>query len=337
MPCGRPRIMFHAGERHGKWTVLGPAPTRSGGNHARWLCRCDCGKVADLKGTLLKRGKTTGCRTCVSRVALAKANVTHGMYGTPLYHIWSGIKGRCQNPTNANYDRYGGRGIGLCERWQSFGNFYADIPPRPSNRHSLDRIENDKGYEPGNIRWATPEQQQNNMRSNRLLLHEGRRQSVARWAREIGVNDTTLLARLNKGWTIKEALETPLAKPSMPNPYKGNKRSHLSTHQRAKMFIEHDGICVICKMKIDGTRERWIDEHIYPLGRGGTNEMDNRGPAHERCAIEKTKKDVKDIAKDRRVFAQNIGAKRAKKPMPGSRDSEWKHKMDGTWVRRDQE
>lgn len=121
----------------------------------------------------------------------------------------------------------------------------------------------------------------------------------------------------------------------MDNPFSNIKRRPLTTLQRAKLFAEHDGICVICHHKIDGVRERWIDEHIIPLSRGGTNEWDNRGPAHERCAREKTKSDNSGAAKDKRVFAKHIGARVHKsRPMPGSRASPWKKKMDGTVEKR---
>ena len=121
----------------------------------------------------------------------------------------------------------------------------------------------------------------------------------------------------------------------MTTPFHSTKRKGLSRMKRAKLFALHDGVCVLCKSKIDGVRERWIDEHIIPLSRGGSNEMDNRGPAHEKCAIEKTKFDKAGLAKDRRIYAKNIGAVRSKQPMAGSRASGWKRKMNGTWERRD--
>lgn len=122
----------------------------------------------------------------------------------------------------------------------------------------------------------------------------------------------------------------------MESPFGNIPRKPLTTLQRAQLFVEHEGVCVICHRKIDGVRERWIDEHITPLARGGTNDWSNRGPAHERCARDKTRIDNSGAAKDKRVFAKHIGARAPKgRPLPGSRASGWKRKMDGTLVRRD--
>lgn len=111
-------------------------------------------------------------------------------------------------------------------------------------------------------------------------------------------------------------------------------RKSLTTLQRAKLFLEHDGKCCLCKRQIDGVRERWLVEHIVALERGGDNSRTNLAPAHERCAKPKTAEDHKAGAKGKRVYANAIGAKVAKKPMAGSRASGWKHKMNGLWERR---
>lgn len=113
-------------------------------------------------------------------------------------------------------------------------------------------------------------------------------------------------------------------------------RKPLTKLQRAKMFAEHNAVCCICKTKIDAPREKWIDEHMIPLSRGGNNDMDNRGPAHERCATAKTKVDKAGLAKDRRIYANHIGAKEKRKsrPMPGTKASGWRKRFDGTWERR---
>ena len=111
------------------------------------------------------------------------------------------------------------------------------------------------------------------------------------------------------------------------------KRKPLTALQRAKMFDEHKGICVICGTKIKAG-ERWIDEHGRALALLGTNDMENRGPAHEACAKVKTKKDVAMIAKAKRVRAKHIGASRPKQPFPGGRGSRFKKLMDGRTVER---
>ena len=113
-------------------------------------------------------------------------------------------------------------------------------------------------------------------------------------------------------------------------------RHQLTKLQRAKMFAEHGGVCVICKTRIDVPRDKWIDEHILPLSRGGTNASDNRGPAHERCATVKTAADKAGLAKDRRIYAKHIGAKGKPKsrPMPGTKESGWKKTFSNGWMRR---
>lgn len=120
------------------------------------------------------------------------------------------------------------------------------------------------------------------------------------------------------------------------NPFETVKRKPLTTLQRAKLFAEHKGICCLCSTLI-GAHQRWIDEHILPLSQGGTNDWENRGPAHEDCAKAKTKQDAKDLSTIRNGYAKRVGAKVPKCPMPGSRHhhSKLRKKMDGTVVRWD--
>ncbi|HEY9737554.1 MAG TPA: hypothetical protein V6D06_14770 [Trichocoleus sp.] len=121
------------------------------------------------------------------------------------------MKSRCHNPNNAAYDRYGGRGIVVCDRWrESFENFYADMGPRPSEQHSIDRINNDGNYEPGNCRWATDKQQSRNTRRNRLLTYNGETLFLDEWAERLSISKHTLQTRLWRGWSVEEAFETPI-------------------------------------------------------------------------------------------------------------------------------
>lgn len=128
----------------------------------------------------------------------------HGLYKSRTYRIWASMKQRCNDPDEP---RYGGRGITVCDRWQKFENFYADMGEAPEGM-SIDREDNDLGYNPDNCRWATPVEQQNNMRSNRLFTHEGKTQTLAEWAREIGLAYHVLKYRLNKGWEPPELFTT---------------------------------------------------------------------------------------------------------------------------------
>lgn len=117
---------------------------------------------------------------------------------------------RCTNPSDVAWPYYGGRGITVCERWQSFEQFLEDMGPRPSDAHSIDRIDGNRGYEPGNCRWATKKEQSRNMRRNRMLTLKGVTKPLAAWADTSGINHKTILARLRGGWTIEDALTVPV-------------------------------------------------------------------------------------------------------------------------------
>lgn len=132
-------------------------------------------------------------------VAANKRRTKHGLCNTKVYRAWVTMRSRCEDTNNKRYHRYGGRGIQVCDRWQSFEMFYADMGDAPEGA-SLDRINNDGNYEPGNCRWATPKQQQNNTSNNRTYTHDGKTQTLAQWARDLGIAYHVLRYRLNKGW-----------------------------------------------------------------------------------------------------------------------------------------
>jgi hypothetical protein len=125
----------------------------------------------------------------------------HGKIDSPEYSVWSGMKDRCLNPNSCNWTNYGGRGITVCDRWKdSFSNFYEDMGPRPSDEHSIDRIDNDGNYEPGNCRWATVEEQVYNRRTNRMVtLPDGREVTTAQAMEELDMKKGTLFSRLDRG------------------------------------------------------------------------------------------------------------------------------------------
>ncbi len=136
----------------------------------------------------------------------------HGLSRTPEHNCWRSIKQRCTDPKVESYPRYGGRGIKMCERWNlSFEDFLEDVGPRPSPQHSIDRYPNKDGdYEPGNVRWATKTEQQNNMSSNRIVVYRDHEMTLTeawRLAGEI-VSHNTALKRVEKGWAVKDAVET---------------------------------------------------------------------------------------------------------------------------------
>ena len=130
---------------------------------------------------------------------------------TPEFRSWAHMRRRCKDQRDNRYDRYGGRGIVVCERWQtSFAAFLADMGPKPTPQHSIDRIDNDGNYEPGNCRWATRREQGNNTKRNRLLTLNGETMTVTEWSRKVGIHNRTIRARLARGWTVQDALLAPL-------------------------------------------------------------------------------------------------------------------------------
>jgi len=122
------------------------------------------------------------------------------------YIVWSHMRDRCRNPRNKRYDRYGGRGIKICERWDDFAVFLSDMGSRPSPQHTIERNDNNGNYEPENCRWATRQEQNSNQSHTRLLVAFGRTQSVSAWARELGIRRESLRDRLAKGMPIEDAV-----------------------------------------------------------------------------------------------------------------------------------
>lgn len=124
--------------------------------------------------------------------------------------IWRTMHQRCSDPRSRSFPDYGGRGITVCERWNDFEAFVADMGPRPSAQHSIDRIDPGGPYSPENCRWATPQEQARNRSSNRRVTHQGQTKTVAEWADVAGLLPTTLLWRLDHGWDVEAALTVPV-------------------------------------------------------------------------------------------------------------------------------
>jgi hypothetical protein len=137
---------------------------------------------------------------------------THGGRYLPEYTVWADMRRRCLNTTRKDYARYGGRGITICDRWiNSFANFLADMGPRPSPQHSIERRDNDAGYSPENCFWATPIEQGRNKRDTAWLTLNGVRRSLAEWAEVTGIDSNTIFMRIhNCGWSVEKALTTPV-------------------------------------------------------------------------------------------------------------------------------
>jgi hypothetical protein len=142
------------------------------------------------------------------RVHGKSSNVAEGRGQASIYRIWANIKQRCTNPGNSRYADYGGRGIALCPAWHDFAAFYVDVGDRPPGK-SLDRIDNSRGYEPGNVRWADTYQQAQNSRRSVLVTIDGVAKPINVWCRELGLAYNTYKQRRRNGWSIERAVSTP--------------------------------------------------------------------------------------------------------------------------------
>lgn len=188
------------GKVFSRLTVIASGGSRNG--KRLWKCRCECGVVKDVPARHLWVTQSCGCL----RAEIGRANKTHGGSKGKEYCSWSHAKKRCSNPSDGAYQNYGARGIFMVPEWRSdFAAFLRDMGPCPPD-HELDRINNDGPYAPGNCRWATRQQQMNNTRRTRFLEYEGRRLSLADWAREKGMTYHTLYLRLRAGHSVEHAL-----------------------------------------------------------------------------------------------------------------------------------
>ena len=190
------------GDTFGLWTVEGKA------SKGRWTCRCECGVSRSVRGSDLQNGKSRMCRQCSTEAS----GTTHGMRNTPEYNTWVHMIQRCHNPNNKDYPNYGGRGIVVCDMWrQSFEAFYMVVGAKPAPEYTIERIDTDGNYEPGNVKWATRQEQVLNQRSNVYLTIDGETMTVSQWARDprCTVSQFTIYKRLKRGWDDKKAVFEP--------------------------------------------------------------------------------------------------------------------------------
>lgn len=196
------------GQRYGRLTVAELFPERTSGGKARWLCRCECGATTTVDARNLRSGSITSCG-CYRRDRAEHLTARHRQSKTPEHNTWRQMRARCTNARHQKFPDYGGRGITVCSEWNSFERFLADMGPRPSPKHSIDRKDNDGPYAPSNCRWATSPQQRRNTRTNTRLTHRGRTLTLTDWAIDLGLAVNTLSRRLTKGWSVERALTTP--------------------------------------------------------------------------------------------------------------------------------
>ncbi len=171
-----------------------------------------CGTQFSRAGILGKRVQRFCGNACAMRARRASGVICttkHGRYTLPEYRVWVGMRSRCRNPKNTHYGFYGGRGISVCDHWESFENFFRDVGSRPSARHELDRINTLGNYEPGNVRWVTHKENQRNLRNARMATINGRTQCVGAWLEELGVHHDLVWGRIKNGWSPEMALTCP--------------------------------------------------------------------------------------------------------------------------------
>lgn len=174
------------GQKFGTWTVIERGPNEKGA--VMWLCRCDCGTEKYVRGFTLKNGKSTGCRKCIWKTKdhprLHKDGSRRYMDGkeTKTFRRWRSMIERCNNPNNKSYKNYGARGITVCEEWknsfQAYFDYISKLEHFGEENRTLDRINNDGGYCPGNVRWATKSEQERNKRSYVRGWHRNRNGST---------------------------------------------------------------------------------------------------------------------------------------------------------------
>lgn len=185
-------------------------------DRSRVRCRCDCGAThVEVSKHDLLNGKTRSCGCLMRETSASNLRSTatrHGGYGSLEYSRWSGMNSRCYTESDASYSRYGGSGVTVHESWRGEGGFTAfmlEIGPAPTSEHTIDRIDGSRGYEPGNVRWATKVEQARNRTSNLLITAFGRTQCLAEWSEETGIGRHTIAWRIRNGWLPDDAVTKP--------------------------------------------------------------------------------------------------------------------------------
>ncbi len=196
------------GKKYGRWTVV--AFSHTGERNRRfWLCRCQCGTERAVIGTTLTCGRSRSCG-CIAADFLTKHGFCRVACVSPAWRTWSAMIQRCYNPRNNEFANYGGRGIAVCERWRdAFTNFLSDMGEKPPGL-SIERIDNNGNYEPGNCRWATQKEQSRNMRKNVFFSYGGTSLIIQDWSEKTGIKTGTISKRLSRGWTFDKAITTPV-------------------------------------------------------------------------------------------------------------------------------
>ena len=200
------------GRRFGRLTVVERAPDDDHGN-ILWYCKCDCGGEKRTRSNALTSGKATSCG-CVQKRRAAEAHTRHGCHGSRLYNIWSNMKGRCNTKSCSFYERYGGRGITVCDEWRDSFEAFRDWALANGYRDdlSIDRIDNDGPYSPGNCRWSTEEVQSRNRSTTAVITVDGIARSRTEWAEMLGIKPEALRSAIRRGHDPETYIKTKIRK-----------------------------------------------------------------------------------------------------------------------------
>ncbi len=165
-----------------------------------WKCRCDCGSIFVRRTTLVKKLKSCGVKGCSHR--RGSSPVFH-----PLYSTWVQMRFRCDSESCKDYHAWGGRGIKVCNRWRDFETFAKDVGPKPNNRFTLHRMDNDGDYKPTNVTWADAKTQSRNGRHNRMITCGGKTLCLSEWSEITGIPRQNIAYHLNNGKSLKTLLK----------------------------------------------------------------------------------------------------------------------------------
>ena len=203
----------YIGKRFSNLVVVGLDNSRDHFNSNHWIFLCDCGKeFSDYPSRVLSgHKKSCGCQK-------GKSSLVHGCNGDEFYPTWWGMMRRCYNKESHNYERYGGRGIAVCEEWhdpKAFIQWARETIGHKEIGLTLDRADNNKGYSPENCKWSTAKSQANNKRNNTLYTINGQTKTITQWCEYYKINKDVVLVRIHQlGWPVEVALKTPLKKVS---------------------------------------------------------------------------------------------------------------------------
>lgn len=227
------KITDRTGERYGRLLVLRQGPdafSSKGKRNITWVCRCICGNETTVRSGHLTSGHTISCG-CAHREQMEwwkTFSITHGKTNEKSYRTWLMIKSRCYNKKDIDYRYYGERGIKLADEWKTdpkkFCDYVENLARYSETGTTIDRIDPNKNYEPGNLRWITMQEQQSNKRNNIFLTFDGRTMTLTEWAKETGISQPTLTRRKKAGWSAEQMLTI------RPNPHNRPIKSYGGTN-----------------------------------------------------------------------------------------------------------